>query len=105
MKGRTWLVVMAFIAGCASTIAFQVPRAHADGKPLQRWEHWCQDIDGVPTKHFLREELEAALDARGFKVEAIEKLEYGWNTEFEAPPRWMKEPYPWDWFVTARRMR
>ncbi|MFO0600936.1 MAG: hypothetical protein U0228_36840 [Myxococcaceae bacterium] len=49
MKGRTWLVVMAFIAGCASTIAFQVPRAHADGKPLQRWEHWCQDIDGVPT--------------------------------------------------------
>ncbi|MBS1942313.1 MAG: class I SAM-dependent methyltransferase [Bacteroidetes bacterium] len=62
-------------------------------------------IDGVPTKHFMREELEAALDARGFKVEAIEKLEYGWNTEFEAPPRWMKEPYPWDWFVTARRIR
>lgn len=48
MKPNTLLVAMAFIAGCASTFAFQVPRAHADGRVLQRWEHWCHDIDGVP---------------------------------------------------------
>jgi SAM-dependent methyltransferase len=68
-------------------------------------EHGIVHIDGVPTKHFLREELEASLAARGLAVKAVEKLEYGWDTEFEAPPRWMKDPYPWDWFVTAQRMR
>ena len=68
-------------------------------------EHGIVHIDGVPTKHFLREELEASLSARGFNVETMEKLEYGWNTEFEVPPRWMKGPYPWDWFVTAQRLR
>lgn len=68
-------------------------------------EHGIVQIDGVPTKHFLREELEASLLARGFAVDTMEKLEYGWDTEFTAPPRWMKAPYPWDWFVVAKRMR
>ena len=68
-------------------------------------EHGLVRIDGVPTKHYLREELDAMLTERGFKVEAIEKIEYPWNTEFEGPPRWMKAPYPWDWFVAARRGR
>lgn len=45
-----WLVAAAFFAGCATTVAFTVPRARADGpQPIQRWEHWCQDIDGVPS--------------------------------------------------------
>lgn len=48
MKKNTF-VVIAFLAGCATTAALQVPRAHADAVNLQRWEHWCQDIDGVPT--------------------------------------------------------
>lgn len=68
-------------------------------------EHGIVNVDGVPTKHFLREELEASLTARGFHLETIEKIEYGWDTEFEAPPRWMKAPWPWDWFVTAQRRR
>lgn len=49
MKQRSILVAFAFIAGCASTFAFQVPRAHADGRTVQKWQHWCTDIDGVPT--------------------------------------------------------
>lgn len=49
MKRRSLLVTLAFLAGCATTAAFQVPRAIADGRPVQRWEHWCQDIDGIPT--------------------------------------------------------
>jgi SAM-dependent methyltransferase len=68
-------------------------------------EHGIVHIDGVPTKHYLREELEASLAARGFQLREIEKIEYGWDTEFEAPPRWMKDPWPWDWFVTAQRRR
>ena len=66
-------------------------------------EHGIVHIDGVPTKHYLREELEASLADRGFKVLDIDKLEYPWTTEFDAPPRWMKAPFPWDWFVVARR--
>ncbi len=62
-------------------------------------------IDAVPTKHYLKEELEVLLAEQGFRIERMLKLEYPWSTEFEAPPRWMREPYPWDWFVTARRMR
>jgi len=66
-------------------------------------EHGTVYIDDVPTKHYLKEELEALLDARGFNVLAVEKLEYPWTTEFDAPPKWMKAPFPWDWFVAAQR--
>lgn len=68
-------------------------------------EHGIVRIDGVPTKHYLQEELETMLAANGYEVLAIEKIEYPWNTEFDAPPKWMKAPWPWDWFVAARRVR
>ncbi len=58
-------------------------------------------IDGVPTKHWLREELETTLAGLGFRDIAVEKVEYGWDTEFEKPPRWMKAPWPWDWAVAG----
>lgn len=53
MRRERLLVLVAFFAGCATTVAFQVPKAIADGRPLQRWEHWCQDVDGVPTNAHL----------------------------------------------------
>ncbi|MEZ4807989.1 MAG: class I SAM-dependent methyltransferase [Flavobacteriales bacterium] len=68
-------------------------------------EHGIVRIDGVPTKHYLREELEVQLADRHFAIETLEKLEYPWTTEFAEPPDWMKAPYPWDWFVVARRVR
>lgn len=43
-----WLLAAAFLAGCAMTAMLQVPLARADGPPVQRWEHWCQDVEGVP---------------------------------------------------------
>lgn len=49
MKRRSLLVTLAFLAGCATTFALQVPRARADGPAVKKWEHWCMDIDGVPT--------------------------------------------------------
>jgi SAM-dependent methyltransferase len=66
----------------------------------------CQGVvpvDGVPTKHYLKEELAAELSSRGMRVMDIGKIEYLWNTEFDRPPKWMKEPYPWDWIVTGEK--
>ncbi len=59
-------------------------------------------LNRVLTKHHLREELEVELAATGFRVEDVRKLEYPWSTEFDAPPKWMKDPYPWDWLMQAR---
>jgi 2-polyprenyl-3-methyl-5-hydroxy-6-metoxy-1,4-benzoquinol methylase len=59
------------------------------------------DIDGVPTKHYLKEELDLLLSRSKFSVQKIEKINYEWNTEFIDVPRWLKEPYPWDWMVVA----
>lgn len=61
------------------------------------------DIDHVPTKHYLKEELELLLTQEGFKVERIEKINYEWTTEFHEPPAWLKEPYPWDWMCIAKK--
>jgi SAM-dependent methyltransferase len=60
-------------------------------------------IDHVFHKHFLREELAILLQREKFSVERIQKIEYDWKTEFHAPPRWLKEPRPWDWMVVATR--
>lgn len=61
------------------------------------------EVGGVATKHHLREELIALLTSRGMEILRIEKIQYAWNTEFAIPPRWMKDPYPWDWMCEARK--
>jgi len=63
------------------------------------------NIDNVPTKHYLKEELSATLRDFGFEIKEVLKIEYGWETEFSDPPHWLKEPYPWDWLVTAQKVR
>ncbi len=60
-------------------------------------------IDGVPTKHYSRSEIEVIFEEAGFSVTAIDKIEYDWNTEFSSPPSWLKGPYPWDWLVECRK--
>ena len=59
-------------------------------------------IDNHPTKHYMQTELPLVFAQAGFKIETIDKVEYSWKTEFEAPPSWMKDPYPWDWLVVCR---
>ena len=59
------------------------------------------DIDNVPTKHYLKEELQFLLAQEGFEVTQIKKINYPWTTEFDKPPKWLAEPYPWDWMCTA----
>ena len=61
------------------------------------------EIDGVPTKHYLKEELMVFLKDKPFEVVSIEKVEYSWDTEFDSPPKWMKEPYPWDWLLVLKK--
>lgn len=62
------------------------------------------DIDNVPTKHYLKEELELLLSHEGFIAEDFKKINYTWKTEFVKPPKWLKKPYPWDWLVVARKV-
>ena len=73
---------------------------------IQKWNNIRQgnaEIDGVPTKHYLREELQLLLSREGFVAEDFQKIEYSWSTEFLKAPKWLKEPRPWDWMVVARR--
>jgi SAM-dependent methyltransferase len=60
-------------------------------------------IDAVPTKHWSADELVSLLAVHGLEVRDVRKIEYPWSTEFDRPPGWMKGPYPWDWFVEARK--
>jgi len=61
------------------------------------------EIDGRPTKHYSHSELQVIFKEAKLEVTAIERLEYDWKTEFSHPPKWMKDPYPWDWLVECRR--
>ncbi|MFZ1786450.1 MAG: class I SAM-dependent methyltransferase [Ferruginibacter sp.] len=61
------------------------------------------DIDDVPTKHYLNEELQLLLTLEGFDVKLIKKINYDWKTEFHKPPKWLAEPFPWDWMVLAKK--
>jgi SAM-dependent methyltransferase len=62
-------------------------------------------IQDVETKHYLEEELVILLQTRGMEIVEIQKINYPWTTEFMAPPRWMKDPLPWDWLCVARKER
>ena len=72
----------------------------------RKWDQVRQgnaDIDDVPHKHYLEEELEILLSRAGFIAEKFQKIEYSWSTEFHHPPKWLRHPRPWDWMVVARR--
>ena len=62
------------------------------------------EIDRVPTKHYLKEELQLLLAREGFTTVDSRKIEYEWNTEFLKPPKWLTEPKPWDWMVVAKKL-
>jgi 2-polyprenyl-3-methyl-5-hydroxy-6-metoxy-1,4-benzoquinol methylase len=61
------------------------------------------EIDHVPTKHYLDEELTLLLSKEKFSIVETKKVEYNWKTEFLHPPKWLKGPYPWDWMCIAKR--
>ena len=61
------------------------------------------DIDHDPHKHYLKEELQLILSNHDLIVEELHKIEYNWRSEFHHPPKWLKQPYPWDWMVIATK--
>ncbi|MCC7401711.1 MAG: class I SAM-dependent methyltransferase [Chitinophagaceae bacterium] len=78
------------------------------GKAFEKLSQLLQgnvEIDNVPTKHYLKEELHYLLKNEGFRLRDVKKIEYGWETEFTNPPRWLKDPYPWDWLVIAQKIK
>jgi hypothetical protein len=58
-------------------------------------------IDDVKTKHYMEPELHVLFREAGFRKLIVNRLEYDWTSEFADPPKWMKDPYPWDWIVEA----
>ncbi len=61
------------------------------------------NINNVPTKHYLISELYSIFNTGSFSLQKLDKLEYGWDTEFSSPPKWMQAPYPFDWVVEVKR--
>jgi len=66
-------------------------------------EQGIRPLQGVRTKHHLKEELLVLLRDHRFDVLSVEKLIQPWTLEFSDPPAWLRDPYPWDWLVLARR--
>lgn len=73
---------------------------------LRKWNNMRQgnvDIDKVPHKHYLQEELEILMSTGGFTDLYFDKIEYDWATEFNRSPKWLKNPKPWDWMVVGKK--
>ncbi len=84
------------------------PKTKNAKKALVKWNNIRQgnvEIDDVPHKHYLKEELQLLLSQEGFQAEEFNKIEYNWNTEFINAPKWLKEPKPWDWMVLAKKYK
>ena len=83
------------------------PETKIAKEAIRKWNNIRKgnaDIDEVPHKHYLKEELQLLLANEGFGAEDFQKIEYDWDTEFINPPKWLKDPKPWDWMVVARKM-
>ena len=63
------------------------------------------NIDNVPTKHYLATELYSMFNTEQFSMQRLDRVEYGWDTEFNSPPSWMQAPYPWDWVIEVKRTK
>ena len=81
----------------------KIPAGKEAVKKINNIKQGVTDIDNVPTKHYLKEELQLLLTLEGFNVTVIKKINYDWTTEFHKPPKWLAEPYPWDWMCTATK--
>ncbi len=72
--------------------------------PIHKLVNGIIYIDKVPTKHYTEPELRVLIDENGLQMTSIERVEYDWTSEFPKPPKWMKDPYPWDWLVECRKV-
>ncbi|MBP6334548.1 MAG: class I SAM-dependent methyltransferase [Bacteroidia bacterium] len=85
-----------------------IPRdelVHFDEKHRKEMEEGIVYIQDAPTKHYRLPELFSIFHDSVFQIETVEKVEYDWSTELHAPPKWIREPYPWDWMVEVKRVK
>ncbi len=83
----------------ANSIGFDRPNT----KQIQTIREGVVDAGGIPTKHYIKEELISLCRYHHVDVLTLEKLEYDWSTEFIHPPQWMQSPYPWDWLLYIKK--
>ncbi len=83
----------------------RIPKGELNPKQntLKQISEGIHFIDNHPTKHYHIQEIYTLFNRKGFSIEAIEKVEYDWKTEFTKPAKWLKEPSPWDWMVVVKR--
>lgn len=96
-----WNLRNGLSTGAAARAGFKAHK-HGDNRGLHQG---IVRLDDVETKHYIEEELVVLLKSRGMQVLDIQKIEYPWTTEFVNPPRWMKDPYPWDWLCVAQKVQ
>jgi hypothetical protein len=60
-------------------------------------------IQGVPTKHWMQDEITQKVIEAGLIVKRVRRVEYRWESEIVSPPEWLDSPHPWDWFLVATR--
>jgi SAM-dependent methyltransferase len=70
--------------------------------PARRPEAGVVGIEGVPTKHYTREELAAVLAHAAFGSVRLSRVHYSWGTENLRPPARLRADLPWDWLAEAR---
>ncbi len=68
-----------------------------------RFDMGIVTVDGVPTKHYLREELADLMMAQGMETPEIKKIEYPWPYALADAPYDMPPPLPWNWMAVARK--
>lgn len=78
------------------------PSAYDFHPKIRRPEAGTVSIEGVPTKHYTGEEVEATLALAGFRLTDLLRVRYAWATERLTPPRRVRAMLPWDWLATAR---
>lgn len=86
------------------------PRARALVERASRREltsaaHGTVSIEGVPTKHFTREEAIAFFRGCGYSCVRSDKLEYPWSEEGGTLADETEPPLPWDWLFVFKRGR
>jgi SAM-dependent methyltransferase len=84
---------------CAQTLRRNVPQTGS----IRDLHQGVRPLEGVPTKHYLREELEVMLDEHHFEVSELIKLEHDWATVIADPEQIVAGPPSWQWLVVARR--
>ena len=65
--------------------------------------HGVVTIEGLPTKHFARAELQDTLQRLGLGVRRIRKVHYSWQSQGISRPPAAARSSPWDWIAVARR--